>query len=328
LHQPLDPCILWGNGVFTLTRLIALALLALTFAAPFPALAQDEDLPEMMTYDPTFTGIPNEAADYIRGLQKQSLVDKGFIKPQMVQVAIVHHPYMEEDQFGIQMSVPDMVSGCYTLTPLEYEAKFLDPHFLDIKVKKYRRVPPEGTSAQAKCDKQNKMSTALMVLSRKDLQARGTQEIRFTTEVASDNYKVILSDTHIELIPRSMVIFKAQPLGGPLKDRIIYTFASSKMVALQVPMSGSGENLYEEIRSLAYSRGLVPANNGEVAWNGNGRATYYFYDDSGLVISRITDGGYTQLGTIEVNRPYDGPEGRSETPVPLTVFATRPGTQL
>lgn len=308
-------------------RLIALTLLALVFAPP--AFAQDEGSPEAMTYDPTFTGTPNAAADYIRGLQKQSLADKGFIKPQAVQVSVVHYPFMQEDQFGIQMAVPDMISGCYTLTPLEYEANFVEPHFLDIKVKKYRRVAPEGTAAMQKCDKQNKMATALMVLSKKDLQEKGTQEIRFSTEVASDNYKIILTETELQLVPRSMVIFKAKPLTGPLKDRLVYSFSNSKMVTLQVPMSAAGEDLSEEVLSLAHSRGLAPvAPDQKPSWNENGRASYYFYDNGGLVTSRIQPDGYTQLGTIEVSRPMDGAEGRTETLVPLTVFATRPGTQL
>lgn len=312
-----------------MTRLIALALLAAVFAAPLPAFAQAEDLPEPTTYDPTFTGMPLPG-DHIRSLQAQSLADKGFIKPGVVQVAVVHHPYMEEDQFGIQMSVPDMISGCFSLTPLEYEAKFTEPQYLDIKVKKYRRVPPEGSNAQKKCDKQNKMSTALMVLSRKDLKERGTQEIRFSTEFGSDNYKIILDDTHLELVPRSMMIFHAQSLSGPLKDRIIYTFAGSKVVTLQVPMAQSGEDLSEEIASFAITRGLSPANSGsEPSWNDNGRASYYYIDQTGHLISQLSpESSYAQVGTIEVNRPYDGPEGRSETLVPLTVFVTRPGTQL
>lgn len=311
-----------------MTRLIAPALFALlTLVFAPPVFAQEEDLPETMTYDPTYTGIANEAADQIRNLQRQSLTDKGFIKPQVVQVSLVHYPYMQEDQFGIQMAVPDMVSGCYKLTPLEYEAKFTEPHFLDIRVKKYRRIAPRG--AMQKCDAQNKMATALMVISKKDLEEKGTREIRFSSEVASDNYKIILTDADIQLVPRSMIVFKAKPLGGPLKDRIVHNFSNSKMVTLQVPMANAGEDLSEEVLSLAYSRGLSPANAGQApSWNENGRASYYFYDDGGNVMSRIQPDGYTQLGTIEVSRPMDGADGRSETKVPLTVFATRPGTQL
>jgi hypothetical protein len=292
------------------------------------ARAAEDDLPEVMTYDPTFTGMRNETADYIRDLQSRSLADKGFIKPNVVQVAIVHHPYMEDDQFGIQMAVPDMVSGCYTLTPLEYEAKFIDPYYLDIKVKKYRRVAPEGTAATQKCDQKNKMSTALMVLSKKDLLQRGTQEIRFSTEFATDNYRVVIDENHLELVPRSMLVFKAQNMSGPLKDRIMYSFGSDKMIALQVPMAQPGEDLTNEIMEFAQHRALVPVNGSAPATAGNGMSTYYFYDDNGHIIARIGENGYAELGKISVPRPYDGPEGRTEVPVELSVFVTRPGTQL
>lgn len=311
-------------------KLLTFALCLLALAAPVtPAFAQDEDLPELQTYDPTFMGRNNAAADYIRGLQRQSLTDKGFIKPSVVQVSVVHQPYMKDDQFGIQMSVPDMISGCYTFTPLEYEAKFVDPYYLDIKVKKYRRIAPEGTSATQKCDQKNKMSTALMVLSKKDLMSRGTQEIRFSTEVATDHYRVIIDDSHLELVPRSMVIFKAPNMAGPLKDRIIYSFSSDKMIALQVPMANPGEDLTDEIVKFARTRALVPADSSEPAsWGGNGMATYYFYDDNGHIIDQIGENGYAELGKISVDRPYDGPEGRTQVPVDLSVFVTRPGTQL
>lgn len=312
-----------------MTRLLIFALGLIAFYAPVPAMAQDEDLPEVQTYDPTFSGVPNEAADYIRSLQRQSMADKGFIKPQVVQVALVHYPYMTDDQFGIQMSVPDMISGCYKLTPLEYEANFVDPYFLDIKVKKYRRIAPEGIPGHTKCEKQNKMSTALMVLDKKDLMKRGTQEIRFSTEVATDKYKIIMDDAHLELKPESMVVFKGQNLAGPLKDRLIHSFASDKMVALHVPMAQPGEDITQAVVDFARHRALVPTDiQHPAAWGGNGLATYYFYDDNGHIIDQIGEDGYAELGKIEVDRPYDGPEGRTVAPVGLSVFVTRPGTQL
>ncbi len=307
---------------------IALCLMSLTAAAP-AARAEDEDLPESMTYDPTYTGVVNEAAESIRSAQKASLADKGFIKPETVQVNLVHYPYMDDNQFGIQMAVPDMISGCYTLTPLEYEAKFTEPHYLDIKVKKYRRVAPEGSAALRKCDTQNKMSSALMVLSKKDLMERGTQEIRFSTEMASDMYRVILDEHHLELIPTSMLIFKAQNMSGPLKDRLIYSFASDKTVALQVPMAIPGEDLTAEIVKFAQTRALTPTNPTAPAnWAGNGMATYYFYDQNGHIVDQIGKDGYAEIGKISVNRPHDGPNGRTTTPVELGVYVTRPGTQL
>jgi hypothetical protein len=173
------------------------------------------------------------------------------------------------------------------------------------------------------------MSTALMVLSKKDLQEKGTQEIRFSTESGTDSYRLILSDDHLELIPRSMMMFKATNLGGPLKDRILYSFASDKMIVLQVPMAQPGEDLSDAITLFARTRALTPANpDSPATWSGNGTATYYFYDDNGHIIDQIGEDGYAEIGQIAINRPYDGPDGRATTPVNLSVFVTRPGTQL
>ncbi|PZO83332.1 MAG: hypothetical protein DI626_09145, partial [Micavibrio aeruginosavorus] len=284
---------LMRNGVFALKRhilfAISLALLALT---PMPAPAQDADLPEMQTYDPTYMGKSNETADKIRTMQKQSLSDKGFIKPKTVQIDIVEMPYMEDGQFGLRMSVPDVVSGCYTLTPLEYEAKFVDPYYLDIKVKRYRRIAPEGAAATAKCEEGNKMSTAMMVLDRKDLLQRGTKEIRFSNDAVTDTYKLNVSDTDVELIPRSMLVFKATNLSGPLKDRIVHGFSGSDIVALQVPMAQNGDDLSYEVIRFASSRALSPVGNGEAAATGNGRAIYYFHDNGGTIRSLLGDQQY------------------------------------
>jgi hypothetical protein len=173
------------------------------------------------------------------------------------------------------------------------------------------------------------MSTALMVLDKKDLIKRGTQEIRFSTEVATDTYKIILDDAHLELIPESMVVFKGQNLAGPLKDRLIHSFAADKMVALHVPMANPGEDLSEAVTTFARHRALSPATPDQpAAWGGNGMATYYFFDDNGHIIEQIGESGYSELGKISVMRPFDGPDGRTETPVDLSVFVTRPGTQL
>lgn len=312
-------------------KILILSLSVLALSGGFhPALAQSaEDLPESNTYDPQFQGWVNPAEQVIRDAQRASLAEKGFMTPTAVQVAVVHHPYMEEDQFGIQMAVPDVISGCFTLSPLEYEAQFTPPHYLDIKVKKYRRVAPEGSAATQKCDRNNKMSTALMVLDKKDLLEKGTQEIRFSTEAGTDNYRIVLDDSHLELIPRSMMIFQAQNMTGPLKDRIMYSFTNDKMIALQIPMARPGEDLSEQILLFAKTRALAPVNPDKPAtWSGNGMATYYFFDDNGHIIEQIGENGYAEIGQIAVNRPYDGPEGRTTTPVPLSVFVTRPGTQL
>jgi hypothetical protein len=285
-----------------------------------------DSLPEAQIYDPSFSGSTNQTADYIRGLQAQSQVDKGYIKPQVVHVSIVKEAYMNDDQFGLMMAVPDVVSGCFKLTPLEYEANFIDPYFLDIKVKRYRRVAPEGATKVAQCDRQNRQSTAMMVLSKKDLQERGTKQIRFSAEAGSDNFKINLSDSSLELVPESMVVFKAQGLGGSLKDRIVHTFTGGNVIALHVPMANANDDAKYQLIRFAGMHALSPT--GDTPTTGNNSNVLYFYDQTGSMTNQIGPDGYGEVGIITVSRPYDGPNGRVWTPVNLSVFVTRPGTQL
>lgn len=311
-----------------MSRIVTFLMFTLLLALPLSAaVAQDDSLPEGQIYDPSFSGSGNQAADYIRGLQAQSQVDKGFIKPQVVHVSIVKEAYMNDDQFGLQMAVPDVESGCYKLTPLEYEANFIDPYFLDIKVKRYRRVAPEGATSVAKCDRQNRQSTAMMVLSKKDLQERGTQQIRFSTDAGSDNFKIKMSDTALELVPESMVVFKAQGLGGALKDRIVHTFTGGNVIALHVPMANATDDVNHQLIRFAGMHALSPTGDAPTR-TGNSGNVLYFFDQTGAMANQIGPDGYGEVGAITVNRPYDGPEGRVWTPVNLSVFVTRPGTQL
>ena len=311
-----------------MTRLLTFILLSLFLALPLTAAAQDDGSPEVFTYDPTGTGSVNSTAEHIRQMKQQSQVDKGYIKPQVVHVSIIHPDYLEADQFALQMAVPDVVSGCYELTPLEYEANFIDPYFLDIKVKRYRRIAPEGAAATSACNRQNRQSTGMMVLSKADLLKRGTQEIRFSTEAGTDIYRIQLNDALLELVPESMVIFKAQNMGGELKDRIVYNFTGDRMVSLQVPMARPGDNIHGPLLQFATQRAMTPATNQTPAPSGQNAPVYYFYDEGGHVAGNIGPDGFGEIGKITVIRPYDGENGRTGTPVELSVFVTRPGTQL
>lgn len=309
----------------TLSKWIIFALCLLALPLPSPAHAQDEDISESMTYDHTGSATAN--SEQMRNMQKRSMGDRGYIYPDKVEVSITHQSYMEDNQFGLQMSVPDLVSGCFKFSPLEYEANFVDPYFLDIKIKRYRRTAPEGVEAQKQCDSGNKMATALMVLDKEDLIKRGTKEIRFSTTNASDTYKIIIDDAHVELIAKSMMAFRVKNTGGE-KDRLSYSFSSDKTVALYVPMARPGEDFTQQIIEFARNRAMTPLAEGSVAWGGNGLATYYFEDNTGHILAQIGEKGYADVGKISVNRAADGATGRTDIPVSLSVFVTRPGTQL
>lgn len=295
------------------------------FSGTSGAFAQEK---ETQVYAPGST-FKNEGADVIRALQRRSLSDNGFIKPSVVELSLVHYDFMDpEDQFGVLMTVPDVVSGCWDITPLEYEATFIDPYYFDVKVKDYQRRKIETQDVQFECPAGNKMSSALIVLSKKDLQKREIRQIRFSNGSIADYYDIMASDKSISLIPKSMVVFKAKELTGAKKDRMTLGFNNSGQVALHVPMARKGENIKEQLVKFAQMRALTPVEGAQGAYSESGGFTGYFNDDDGHILGTIGEEGYAELGKITVGRPYDGPKGRVLTPVPLQVYVTRPGTKL
>lgn len=270
----------------------------------------------------------NETADEIRRLQQQSMSDKGFIKPRIIEVSLVRPSYMEDDQFGIQMVVPDVVSGCWEFSPLEYESTFIDPYYFDVTVKHYQRRPVETNNVQSGCPTNNKMTSAMIVLSKSDLQKREIRQIRFSNGSISDYYDIRITDNGIQFRPQSMVIFKAVGMTGPLADYLEMDFGGASKVALHVPMARKGEDVRGAVVALASRHGLTPEVDTPTSYSAGGSPVFYFTDQIGDVAGTIGEDGYSSLGTINASRLYDGPDGRAYSAVPLQVFVTKPGTQL
>ncbi len=270
----------------------------------------------------------NETVDQIRRMQRDSMTTKGFIKPPVVEVSLVRLSYMEDDQIGIQMVVPDVVSGCWEVSPLEYESTFIDPYYFDIAIKHYQRRPVQTDNVQSGCPTENKMSTALIPLSRKDLEERQIRQIRFTNGTIADYYDIQMTDNTLQLKPQSMVVFRGKGLTGPLGDRLEISFGGASKLALHVPMARKGEDITNAITALASQHGLTPDPEMPTSYSAGGSPVFYFKDVVGDVATSIGEEGYSALGTINASRLYDGQEGRAYIAVPLQVFVTKPGTQL
>lgn len=305
---------------------LLLLILMMVFTGPCDVFAQEK---ESHVYQIPGSTFHNEGADRIRSLQRRSLANNGFIKPKQIEVSLVQYDYMDpEDQFGLLMVVPDVVSGCWDITPLEYESSFIEPYYFDVKVKHYQRKKIEVANVETDCPAQNKMSTALIVLSKKDLQKRRIRQIRFSSGFVADYYNISASEESLSLFPQSMVIFKAANLTGPKKDRLTLGFNGSGQIALHIPMAKKTDDIKPQLLKFAQMRALTPVADMPVTYSANGGATYYFNDDSGHILGTIGEEGYAPLGKVTVGRPYDGPHGRTLTPVPLQVYVTRPGTTL
>lgn len=305
---------------------IFIALLA--FAAfSIPAHAQDADGSQV--FIAPGTNYENNAARVIEERKKASLSKTDKIEVKNVEVSLVHHSYMEPEQFGIMMKTANQVSGCFDIGPLEYEANFIEGNYMDIKIKDFRRNVVKTKNVAFDCDQKSKVVSGLVVLSTNDLKEKGVRQIRFNNGSTTDNYNVTITPDSIILKPESMIAFKAVGLVGPDKDRLVHYFNGQSVVALHVPMANESDDITQAIRNLAYKNALTPVFEKEGLDTSGADNIYYFTDPTGNMLANfLGDETYAELGTIQALRPYDGPQGRQGLPVPLKVFITRPGTTL
>lgn len=305
-------------------KILLIALSSACFILP-SSMSAHADSQVFVTPGSTFA---NDAAATVKKLKEQSLAKSGKIKVGNVNISLVHHHYMEPDQFGILMKIANSVSGCFKLSPLEYEATFIDGNYMDIEVKSFRRTAVKTKNVAYDCNVGSKVVSGLIVVSAKDLKKRKIREIRFSNGTTRDSYKVKILDDSIQLKPESMVAFKAKGLVGADKDRLIHYFSGKGLVALHIPMARKGEDIAQTIRTFAYQHALTPVfEQGGIDTSGKNNV-FYFMDPSGNTLNRLNDDGYAELGEIQTSRPYNGSQGRSSLPIPLKVFATRPGTDL
>lgn len=265
----------------------------------------------------------NETLEMLKA-QKQQIEDKkGYIKPQTLYVSTVKYDYFDDGQFGILIDTGDIITGCWKLSPLEYEASFTEQYYMDIKVKHYKRDPMEGN-----CPKGNQTVSALIVLNKADMRKRGIKQIRFSNAVAQDRYEISFYNDRVELKPLTQIAFKASGLTGSNEDRIIHYDGQKGVIALHVPMAKNSDALNNVILSIARRNNLEPLDDHlSKRYNANQR-TFFFMDSDGSITSKLGSDHYTEIGTIDVKRPYDGPYGRTEVDAPLKVFATLPGKKL
>ncbi len=300
-----------------------LTLSAFSFCLPAQALKEESQI-----FLPPGTMLDNNAATVSRILKKRSLTKSKKIEVNKVQVSLVHYHYMEPDQFGILLKVANSVSGCFNISPLEYEANFIDEHYMDIKIKDFRRVPIKTKGVSYDCNVGSKVVSGLIVISAKDLKKKEIKQIRFSNGNIRDAYNVTILPDSIQLKPDSMVAFKAIGLVGVDKDRLTHYFSGKALVALHVPMARDGENIAQHVRNLAYKSALTPVFEKEGLDTSGKNNVFYFTDPHGTALDMLGESAYMELGNIQVARPYDSPNGRAGLPVPLRVFLTRPGTTL
>ncbi len=284
-----------------------------------PAQGQGQRVDDQ-TYAP-YSVFKNESEAVARALIQAERSQDGFIKPQQIYLSLVHHDYMDQNQFGIMMKVKSNISGCYDVTPLQYEAEFIEPYYMDIEVSDYRRTTKPDNEP---CDLRTQNISSMIVLNKQDLQRRQIKQIRFNNGFANDFYDLRIYPKRVELYPRSQIVFKAMELYGAQNKRMVLNFMDNNIVALKVPMAQKTDDFELQLRSLAYQTDMRPIFEMDGLDTSGKDNIFYFTDESGKNLSMLGDEAYMEFGEIEVKRPYQGSNGLTVTPVPLKVFAMRP----
>lgn len=242
---------------------------------------------------------------------------KELIPARIINVSLIHPDYMEAEQFGILMKVPNAMSGCYDVSGLEFETSFIDGNYMDIKVNGYRRTPIKTKDVSFDCNVGTKVISAMIPLSTNDLRDRRIRQIRFNNGSVEDNYDISINDANITLTAERPLAFKA------MGNTLVHNFGGAGIVALHVPMADKGDDIAQVVKNFAHKNALTPAENKPSENN-----VFYFMDESGKTLSQLSADGYIELGTISILRPYNSGEGLRRLPVPFKVFATRPNATL
>jgi hypothetical protein len=308
-----------------------LFVILLTFVVIASANAQyneDEDNIESQIFVPPGSTFEPKAEKLIRSLKKNSLPPSRKIEVNEVTVSLVHYHYMEPDQFGLLLKVPNVTNGCFEVSPLEYEVNFVADTYMDVKIKSFRRELKKTQNVAFDCNQRNQAVSGLIVLNANDLKERGVKEIRFNNGEISDVYNISYKEDSIVLKPESMIAFKARGMSGPDKNRLVYFYSNKNLIALHVPMALETDNVRQQVNQLAYRNSLMPVFDQEGLDTTGTNHVYYFMDPRGRTISMLNEDGYLEMGAIRIPRPLIGAGGKSIIPISLKVFATRPETTL
>lgn len=245
------------------------------------------------------------------------------IAPKIINVSIIHPDYMEADQFGLLMKIPNAVSGCYHVSGLEYQTSFIEGNYMDIDVSGYRRTPMKTKDVAFDCAVGTQVITAMIPINAEDFRSRGIRQLRFKSGAIEDLYDVTVTSDSFTLTPTKATAFR--PTNVNASGALVFNFAGQGIVALYVPMVNKGEDVAQAVQSLALKNGLMPASDPNMP---NTAKVFYFIDNSGNILSQIGENGYFELGAVPAIRPYQGGNGKQSLPMPLKVFATKPGTTL
>lgn len=307
-------------------RSLSVFVLSVLLAGP----AFGQSVYESQIHDYGF-GWTNDAAALDQYVKERNMRAQGEIIPDKVVMYLEREPYMDDgDQFALKFVVPESVTGCIDYSPIEYEANFVDPYYLNIDIKHYEEIKVSSDAPHLDCPRTYRRPEAVIPLSRKDLQARGTKQFKINGKNFRKVLNVAFEDNKVILREQPGLLGVGLIQGREIKiDHYEMDFDDAKRLALFVPMSRDGEDLYDQLVNFAGMQGLIVEDKtliGDPAWEGikstkPDRSYIIVMDRDGRLTSQFTDKEMREVGQISVLRPVQTPNGVRDANIPLTVFA-------
>ncbi len=296
-----------------------LLLCGLCIASIIPFVTSSANAQEEQTFVPPGSQWVNKAQERIKILNQQSMEEEGGVTPQELHLSIVRHSYMEPEQFGILMKTPETVTGCFDISPIGYEAKFIADLYMDINVSSYTVKPIKTQKVEYACNQGYRAATGMILLNAEDLKNRGTRQLRFSNGAARDNYNISFENDKIVLTPDSMLVFKTKD------GNLSYDRNGGMIIALEVPMANDGDDIAQSVRTIAAKNGLNPVTDMSLlpksaSQNSN---IFYYMDELGRFTDIVNENGYAELGVIPAPRLFIDENGKEQKAVPLKVFVKK-----
>ena len=164
-----------------------------------------------------------------------------------------------------------------------------------------------------------------LVLNRSELLADKVKKITFRNDFGMDNYNVQITPSKITLIPESKTLFMANTqIRG--RDVLTHWFYPEGTIVLSAPGAEENGETYEQIKSLAMSKGLIPLQSlvkgfGEAAT----KDKFYFSDPAGNLSTGLDRNKGNVIGTIKKPETFYRANGPEQAFKNINVYAKLPG---
>lgn len=270
---------------------------------------------ESQTFSPARLGNQQEAIAQAEKAKADAARDDNIIVPNRVMVTLVTQDNPQEE-VGLRFSVPDVMNGCWDISPLRYDTSSQGPFYYDVTIKDYTRK--EGA-----CTGKNRAARATVPIAKKLLEEGKIKVLRLSLGDVTDRYNVTYDNGAVEIMPETQRIFKTT-------IDLSYNFNKSNnktgaLIALIAPTAPAHANTEQALANFAaiYSLTPAPQNATSSLPASNGGSDIHYYYDSKKTLTPRLNGEFAPVGTTGIAQIVDVKDGRDQTLISAPVYAKK-----